>query len=502
MLYWGTQKMGLNGDESITFMQIKADGHSRITRQYEFYNVWHTAADLESFITINREDAFTYKRVAANGAHPPLYFYLMHTIYSFFPGVFTFWPGIILNLIFYIGALIVIYLLSRLFIKDRYLALLPSLIWGVSSTAIEMVVLLRMYMMLSFFCLLFTYIAYLTVTKEQNKIKYLIALAAAAFLGIMTHYYFLIFAFFISALICIYVLTKKKFLLLTGYVAAMISSFILFEIFGNRSITRLFSSNRGSESVDNLFSDTIDTTSRMEGYFDFMSSKLFGGISLWIILIIVFVLFVTVFIISKRKDTKIIPLLKNNKVVLWVISATACLFYILVIARTAPYGAFRYIVHLTPIIMLLFITLLIYTVRTVGINRIIAFSSIAIVFVSILVVNTKIDNLSSIAAQRHEDLSPYYNLPVISISDSGWHQDSSFQYLMRFENKLIFSLNEEWLTLNMEVVREMNFNEGLIVWIPRGSDIIPIYENLKESININNSQWVTDTGRHSIYYLH
>ena len=166
MLYWGTQKRGFHVDEMYSLMDMSGNVPRRARDTVDFYNTWHDASGLYRAVSVSRDNAFSYN--VKNNA----FFILLHTAYSFYPDVFSIWPAIILNIVFYIGTLIVLYMLTLILIDNKYLALLPCLLWGISNAAIEVVVNIRMYTMLVFFSTLITYLIFITINQNHRKWKF------------------------------------------------------------------------------------------------------------------------------------------------------------------------------------------------------------------------------------------------------------------------------------------------------------------------------------------
>ncbi|MBQ7896012.1 MAG: hypothetical protein IJ364_05595, partial [Oscillospiraceae bacterium] len=59
-----------------------------------------TRQDLLDYVVVNEDQRFDFKAVydnQANDVHPPLYYWLFNMAYSFFPGLFSKWPAMVLN---------------------------------------------------------------------------------------------------------------------------------------------------------------------------------------------------------------------------------------------------------------------------------------------------------------------------------------------------------------------------------------------------------------------
>ena len=184
------------------------------TESYKMYfNHWHDSDYYHNAVTVQRGERFLYDRVKYNqtlDVHPPLYYYLLHTICSFFPDTFSWWYAFSINIVFYIGTLIMIFAVSKKFEMNDTNALFAVLFWGISASGTNEVCFLRMYMMLTFFI---TCITYLNICMIQKfSVKYAAAVFILDILSFLTQYYAYIYVFFITLFYIVYLLYKRRIL--------------------------------------------------------------------------------------------------------------------------------------------------------------------------------------------------------------------------------------------------------------------------------------------------
>lgn len=165
--------------------------------------------------TVQQEERFTYGRIKDNlEAHPPLFYYIFHTINSFFPDHFTKWTGLSLNLFIFLLTQIALYLLSRRFLSP-FKSLLPVIFYGFSVAAICTVAFIRSYMLFTLLTtLLFLFSDKIMTdikTDDKNAYKNILYFCLTLFFGCLTHYYFLITAFILCAGICLMLLCRKHY---------------------------------------------------------------------------------------------------------------------------------------------------------------------------------------------------------------------------------------------------------------------------------------------------
>ena len=87
-VFWAEQREGYHCDE------LWSHGLANSTFHYEVFDEsgaikWNTAADYDAYMTVAKDGRFDYLGVYYNqmtDVHPPLFYAIMHTAASFFPG--------------------------------------------------------------------------------------------------------------------------------------------------------------------------------------------------------------------------------------------------------------------------------------------------------------------------------------------------------------------------------------------------------------------------------
>jgi len=497
MVYWGTQKNGFHVDEMYSLMDIRGGGINRPHYEEEFFNKWYVASELESTIGVTEENAFSYD---INRPMSP-FFNLLHTAYSFYPGLFSIWPSMVLNIIMYIGSLIMIYKLSSFFIDNKYLALLPGLLWGVSSAAINLVVFIRMYAMLTFFCILLTYTLFIAIKNDFGKWWQILAIFAISLAGALTHQYFLVYAFFVTVLVCIYLLCYKKIKQLLKFSLPMLAAVIGYQLFLQKSITSILSGGRGSQAVNSLIAGNATFVSKVDQYLDILSQSVFGGVSIGVVLALAVILMVIIGVAYTRNGVKIFSLMISQKTVLWMIMCGTCLLFLLMIARIAPYRTFRYISCITPFLIILLISLLVSAFKAIGFkSTIIVFTLISIPYTVLLTDNIYDDVIFREGNKVDETLSRYYHLPAVVISQKAWHTAGDYWRFFNFTNEIFFTTSDE---TDMEIIGDREYKEGLVLVFPgsgREAEGLTVNDVLAAS-DLNNATFLVQLAYHEVFYL-
>lgn len=195
-------------------------------------NKWNDSQLFKDYITVDFEHRFAYKSVLKNCSmdlNPPLHFLVLHTICSFFPGVFSWYFCFAINIVAFVITQIFIYLIANK-ITNNYLASLSSIIlYGFGIGAMDITTFLRFYAMGVMFVVVFFYFSLLIYENRKKKISfyYFIASYVSLFLGAYTMHIFLVVAFSIVFCYVVYYLFAKNFRLFFVYGLSCLSATIL-----------------------------------------------------------------------------------------------------------------------------------------------------------------------------------------------------------------------------------------------------------------------------------
>ena len=160
---------------------------------------WKTPEFYLDYLTVQKDERFAYGSVFYNQSqdvHPPLYYVFIHTVSSFTPDTFSKWYGIGLNLAIFIGLILLLFIFSKEYSGNGTIALLVCAAFGFSAGSMGNLMFLRMYVMMTFFGLLFAWIHARIIRSNRQGIASLVGIFFVAIAGFLTQYLFLIFAFF------------------------------------------------------------------------------------------------------------------------------------------------------------------------------------------------------------------------------------------------------------------------------------------------------------------
>lgn len=329
LFYFGGKKAGFHEDELYTYYSTnKTAGLFVSDRQ------WMERDSLRNDFVVLPGERFRYgvvKQMQSWDVHPPLYYYIFHTACSLFPGVFSKWLGIGVNMIAYAGSYLLLAYAAYLAVRERgkMLAFLTCLAWGFSSAVISGVMFIRMYQWLTLFVLLCLVLHLRALKKQDFKVRtFLLPLAVTVFLGFLTQYYYIIFHFFLGAGFCILLLKERKIKELFSYAAFCGAGLLGAILYYPSCLSHIFRGYRGTEAVSE-FGNVSNTWERLRFFYGLFDDFVMNGTLSWWLLIIC-LLAVTAGYLGKRGKGKVGVFHPAVSLMLF-----ACAGYFFTISKTA-----------------------------------------------------------------------------------------------------------------------------------------------------------------------
>ncbi len=205
IIYFGGRKTGFHEDEYYSFYST-----NRTAGLYEPDREWVERDSFRNEFVVLPGEQFRYGLVATVQSwdvHPPFYYFILHTACSFFPGVFSKWLGIGVNLAaFCLNFCLLSWLAYMVTGRNKRLAWMVAAVHGFHPVIISGVMFIRMYEWLTVFVLLCACLHVKAVLKREKPgfINFLLPLAAVNYLGFLTQYYYIIFLFFMAVGFCLW----------------------------------------------------------------------------------------------------------------------------------------------------------------------------------------------------------------------------------------------------------------------------------------------------------
>lgn len=288
LVYFGNRKAGFHEDEYYSYYST-----NRTAGLFEPDREWVERDAFRNEFVVLEGEGFRYGLVATVQSwdvHPPFFYFLLHTICSFFPGVFSKWMGIGVNMAaFAIHFALLSWLAFMVGGKNKKLAFAVAAVYGCNAAAVSGVMFIRMYEWLSVFVLLCACLHVRAVLEDGgNKKSFLLSLMAVNYLGFLTQYYYIIFLAFMGGGFCLWNLWKnRKWKDCILYGAACGFSLLLAVASYPSCLSHIFRGYRGTGAVSE-FLDTANTWGRLGFFAGLVNEYLFNGyLWFWLLLIAV-----------------------------------------------------------------------------------------------------------------------------------------------------------------------------------------------------------------------
>lgn len=360
--YWGLQKEGYFVDELYTYGLANGYMTPFLQQEENYANSYHTGREFLEWLTVSNADDFQFDSVWYNQSqdvHPPFYYTIIHFLSSIFKETITPWIGLGVNYFFFATSVPVFYGIAVFILKNRWNALVATAMYVLSAGTINCILIIRMYMMLTFWILLYVWLL-LHFFEERfyntPKVLYYISITLVMILGFLTHYHFVIPAISISGIYVLYCVLHKKVKNIFYYILSCVSAIVATQYIFEYSFNHIFMSGRGLESIRNIKS--ADLIKNMIIMWKYVDEQIFGGcfafVAFLAIIGIVFIIYKRI----KKKDS-----LNNNKCkktfcVEWTQLAIifTTIVYFAVVSKTVTLLISRYLYPVYPlIIMTLFV---------------------------------------------------------------------------------------------------------------------------------------------------
>lgn len=303
-----------------------------------------TKQDFLNYLTVAPNSRFDFASVFYNQSidvHPPLHYCIINTISSLFTGVFSKWIGLSVNLVFQTVTLVLIYKTALLLKCGRRISALSVAVYGLSQIALSSFLMIRMYALSTMLTALLVYVTVKVNIEARNYRYFFIVLTV--YLGAMTHYNFIIFAFFLTVAYDLYLIINKKLPQLIKFSVAALTGIALMLLSFPYVIDQFTAKKLVSGETALSFLLSI---SKWFGKIGFYSAEFVFGIPL---LFLLFAEAVFIIILSEKKKKSLARCFNSVTFVI----AVAMLLSFLCIAITSPAHTARYICHLVPVAAIL-----------------------------------------------------------------------------------------------------------------------------------------------------
>lgn len=303
LFYYGSRKAGYHEDELYSYYSSNKTAGLFVNDRE-----WTIGESFRNELVVLPGEQFRYgvvKQMQSWDVHPPFYYYLLHTVCSLTPGIFSKWQGISVNLLGFVLSFIL--LAYAAYLTAVYpISMQPELsdsekqsyrkrgyvlagtvcgMWGFGAAVISGVMFIRMYQWLTVFVLLCLCLHLHALVRKKESWSFYLLLAVTVFLGFLTQYYYIIFHFFLGAGFCLYLLKEKKWKSLMAYVGTCVAAFGAALVYYPSALSHIFRGYRGTEAVGE-FANASNTLERLQFFIGLFDKYMMGGgLALWLLLI-------------------------------------------------------------------------------------------------------------------------------------------------------------------------------------------------------------------------
>ncbi len=390
-------KAGYNVDELYSFGLANHQYEGDISPSIEegvIYSGWQL---WQEYLTVSEGHAFDYENVWENQAadvHPPLYYALIHTICSFFPSSYSIWMGLTLNIALAVIVFWQMVWLFDYFIHDRRLAIAFALLFLFSMGFVNNVAFIRMYVLLTVWTNALVMLFCRYSPRDEGRCYYSLLIVILSG-GMMTQYYFLIFACFLCLAYGILLIKEKRWKKLLLSVCSAFVSFCIATALFEPMWTQIFSGYRGTQSFDNLTEKNLWES--LQIFLKKINLEVYGNLFLILVLLAVLLRVIIWALLRKENAGRIVAqnagcadknisemvsidlgtkdetcsvgymeLSGERPAVIYWTLLLPTLCYIILIAKISPYDNDRYVMNVMGILYLLMFVPLIWLAGTLS----------------------------------------------------------------------------------------------------------------------------------------
>ena len=360
------------GNLADTFLDVLQNkGESKLlSYQADVYEepVWISSEVFRDYVAVDKDDDFNYLSVYFNvkdDNHPPIHFMLLHTMSSLFKGAVYPFMGCVINMAAVAVTMVFMMKIGIVLAEilfngkgGRMLGIFSAFLYGASAGALASVLLIRMYGVLTMFCVILLYLHVKKwadgsmkaedYDKKRGFAGSNLALIVVTVLGFWTQYFFLFYCMIMAAVTVTLLLWQKRGKEAVVYIRSMVLAAVIGLGCFPFAISDVFASERGVEALGNLSSGLNGYGTRLAAFWNILGKRTFG-IGLYGVAAAVIIGMAVAVRKEKRAEAD-----RRNRIrgCLWLLVAPA-VGYFLLAAKMSPYLVDRYIMPLFPLAALL-----------------------------------------------------------------------------------------------------------------------------------------------------
>lgn len=470
-LYWCDKKEGYYIDELWSYGLSNGYYSPFLYQNEDYMNRWHQPSFYEDYLTVRPGETFSYKSVYNNqiqDVHPPFYYILLHTICSLFPNHFSKWFGLFINLLFFCGSVFLLYKISGLLLGEaESIRLIPPLLYGISMGAVSTLIYIRMYMMLTFWALLFVFLSFSLIKTMacKRRIFLLIEVGLTIMAGFLTQYYFVVFVFFFSVGYVIWHMFTHQWRRIVEYSIAVCTGVTGGILIFPASLRHIFLGPQGRRAFISVFDAFPLFLDHWKQYRDTIIGEFFGNDHITQVVLLSGFLFLIITVAASANK-------KNQKLKIWnTVPKAECLMlfiavsgYFSLIAQISPEISDRYQFIIYPFCVLLAVAVTVYLLRKIRKKRIIWIVSIGCLM--LILRNYAVRPVPYVYEGYREVMSKlgteYKNIPGIYVTAGDHLLINNCLYLA--QQDMTYSLTLEQINEIPEICEDTHVNQ-LVLYV-------------------------------------
>ena len=338
VIYYGSCKAGYYSDEVWTYGL--ANNLSGIYPKVETGVKYSGYGPFDDFVKARNEARFNVTNVWKNqedDVHPPFYYILINVVCSLFPDTYSKWYGIAVNILWMTLIIPLLYKLSDKMTTSTISSVGITIAYVFSVIFMDTLVFIRMYTQFTFFTIAISYLIKLYWNKHFDK-RFYVLLSTILILGMLTHYYFLIYSFFICLFGARHLHRQNRYDELRKAAFIILFSTIIYSAIWHHFWIHLFFRHRGRQAIYHAIVPKNIIRGPLIMLSDLNYEAFAGSIGIFIILGIVLA-------VIKKKEREVF----ESYSTFLLLSA---FLYLLVVGTIAPFMDARYVMSIAWIFIL------------------------------------------------------------------------------------------------------------------------------------------------------
>ena len=458
------RKESFHIDEIYSYILSNSYDTDRIANDPNAWGQWLEGEYFKKFVSVQDNETFAYGKVNRNNsadAHPPLYYFLLHTICSILPNTFTKWIGLGINCVFFIGIQILLFILMKKISKSNLCGITCVAIYGGMFAALDMLIFIRMYTLLTFFAILLTYLHYQLYIEQDKKILYVLC-GVITFLGIYTQYYFAFYACSLAIVMCTIFLKNKKYKKLITYSTLMLLAVIMVFVVYPAAITQITGSetnNVGKEVAGNIFNFSTLPVSIFNLLLQIIKGIFLNFYKIMWLLTLCIVLTIIISGLLNKKNVKDVSIKKE---LLIIIPTIIALIVVTVSHVSGKFIYLRYVYYIYPLISIFIVLCITYIAKKLELNlKVITVGFSCIGLIGTIIFAT-MNTSTYLFREKNHIKEICYDRPLILMNNGEtYHPTSNFEILLNSSQVYLYDVNKQEDI--DEILSHVNIEKGIII---------------------------------------